>query len=107
MDVPFRVQQDVVRLHISMHDAHAVYVSQRATQLRDPEAHRLLCEGFSRDVKAKVTARHEIDDKVSVQTKHNAVSAPFLALKKKKVYDARTYKYSTSWKLYRRLQRKG
>jgi len=61
------VQQDVVRLDISVHYAHIMYVFQCAAQLCNPEAHCFFCKRFSRNVKAKVTARHEIDDKVSVQ----------------------------------------
>ena len=94
------IQQDIVRLDISVYYAHVVYVFQRAAQLRNPEAHRLFCERFSRNVKAKVTARHEIDHKVSGP----AVSMLCLG---SRVGGARTYRYSMSWKLYRRLQRKG
>jgi hypothetical protein len=67
VNVTLCVQQDVVRLDISVYYAHVMYVFQCAAQLRNPEAHRLFCECFSRNVKAKVTARHEIDDKVSIQ----------------------------------------
>jgi len=44
-----------------------MYVFQCASQFCNPETHCLFCERFSGNVKAKVTARHQIDDKVSGQ----------------------------------------
>jgi hypothetical protein len=42
-----------------------MYVPERTPELGDPEAHRLLCECFPRDVEAEVATSHEVLDEVS------------------------------------------
>jgi hypothetical protein len=44
MDMAVCIQQYVVGLHVSMHNAHAVDVSQRAPQLSDPKSNSLFHE---------------------------------------------------------------
>jgi hypothetical protein len=96
MDNAIRIQQHVVRLDISVHDALLVYVPHCATKLRHPKAHGLLGERLPRDVEAQVAAIHQIDYYVSAPVSSCLPGSCDVA-----------YRYSMSWKLYRRLQRKG
>lgn len=64
--VAVRVEQDVVGLDVAVDDVLFVDVAESAAQLGDPEANRVLGKGFSRDVEAEVTARHQVDDNVEV-----------------------------------------
>lgn len=47
MDMAFCIQQHVVGLHVSMHNAHAVDVSQSASQLSDPKSNSIFRERLS------------------------------------------------------------
>ena len=58
MDMTFGIQQNIVRLNISVYDPLLVYVSQRTSQLRNPESNRFFREGLSRDVESKVATVH-------------------------------------------------
>lgn len=99
MHVAICVQEHVVRLYISVDDALAMHIAQGAAKFRYPKANCFLCKRFSRYVKTKVTAAHEIDDEipgtsvsdVSVQCVAQGFGVP----------DARdqTHMYSMSWKL--------
>jgi hypothetical protein len=53
-----RVQQNVIRLDISVHDALLVDVAHGTPKLGHPEPHSLLCKSLSRDVEPQVTAVH-------------------------------------------------
>ena len=66
MDVPVRVEQDVVGLDVAVDDALLVAVADGAAQLGHPEADGVLCKGFAGDVEAQVAAVHEVDDNVEV-----------------------------------------
>ena len=66
MHVAVRVQQDVVRLDVSVHNALLVDVAHGTPKLGHPEPHSLLRERLSRDVESQVAAVHEIDHNVSV-----------------------------------------
>jgi hypothetical protein len=44
MNLAILVQQNVVWLDVTMHDALAVYVSQSTPQLRYPKADSIFCE---------------------------------------------------------------
>jgi hypothetical protein len=63
--VAVRVQQNVVRLDISVHNALLVDVAHGTPKLGHPEPHGLLCERLSRDVESQVAAVHEIDHNIS------------------------------------------
>lgn len=65
VDMAVGVEQHVVRLDVSVHDALLVDVAHGASQLGHPEPHGLLGEGLSRDVEAQVAAVHEVDYDVS------------------------------------------
>lgn len=65
MDVSFRVQQDIVRLDITMDDALRVDVFQCAAQLCNPKSDGFFCETFSRDMEPQVTTIHQIHDNVA------------------------------------------
>jgi hypothetical protein len=67
MDMTFRVEQNIVRFHISMDNALRVYVPQSATELRQPEPDCLFCESFSRYMKPEVASCHQVLDYVSVE----------------------------------------
>lgn len=58
MHVPFRVQQHIVRLDISVDDALLVYVSQGASELGNPKSDRLFCESLPRDMESKIASVH-------------------------------------------------
>ena len=60
MDMTFRIQQDVIRLHISVNDTLRVDISQCATHLYDPKPDSLLCKAFSRNMEAQVSTIHQI-----------------------------------------------
>ena len=72
MDMALGIQQNIVRLDITMDDALAVDVAQRAAQLGDPEANGLFGEGLAGDVEAQVAAAHEIDDQIPIAGQPNA-----------------------------------
>ena len=61
------IQQDIVRLDVTMDNSLRVDISQSTTQLSYPEAHCLLCETFPRDVEPQVTTIHQIHHNVSSQ----------------------------------------
>lgn len=65
MNMAFRVQQNVIRLHIAVNDTLRVDVPQCATHLQDPEPDRILCETFSRYVEAQVTTVHQIHHNIT------------------------------------------
>jgi hypothetical protein len=64
MDMAILVKQHVVWLDVTVHDALGMYVSQRTSQLRYPEAHCIFREGLARNVEAQISARHEVHDQV-------------------------------------------
>lgn len=65
MHLALGIQEHIVGLDVSMDDALLVDVPYSAAELCYPETHCLLCEGLSRNVKAQVTAVHEVDDNVA------------------------------------------
>jgi hypothetical protein len=58
MDVAIGIEKHIVRFNITVNDALAVDVSQRAAQLGNPEPDGLFCKGFSRDMKPQVASAH-------------------------------------------------
>jgi hypothetical protein len=58
MNVAFRVQQNIIRLHVSVYDSLLVYVSQGTTQLGYPESNCFFSKGLSRNVKSQVATVH-------------------------------------------------
>ena len=97
MDVAFGVEQNVVRLQVSVHDALLVYIPQCACQFGHPEANGILSHGLSRDMESQIAAVHKV--------LHNVPSCPSaVAPDRRRMW---THRYSMSWKLYRRLRRKG
>ena len=97
MNVAVGIQQHVVRLDVPVHDTLGVYVADSAAQFGYPEAHGVLGESLARDVETEVAAVHQIDDDVSVGCQADGSRGTAV----------RTYRYSISWKLYRKLHRKG
>src|SRR5277367_2451233 len=74
-----------------------MYISQCASQLGNPELHRLFGKSLSRDMKSKIAAGHQV---------HHNIPRQLLA------YGAHrgniiAHMYSMSWKLYRKLQMNG
>ena len=61
------VEQDIVRLDVSVDDILAVNIAQGTAQLGDPEADGLFCERFSRDMESEITAAHKVDNEVPFQ----------------------------------------
>lgn len=53
-----RIQQDVIRLYVPVHDPLLVYISDGAPQLSYPKPDGLLGEGLTRDVEAEIAAVH-------------------------------------------------
>lgn len=97
MDVAIGVEQYVIGLDVAMNDVLAVYVSQSASKLGNPESNSLFGEGLSRNVEPQVSTSHQIDHKV-----------PIIACEpKSEMCRRRAYMYSMSWKLYLKLQMKG
>lgn len=47
MYVTIRVQENIVRLNITMYNALTMYISQGAAQLGDPKPYGLFCESLS------------------------------------------------------------
>ena len=101
MDVAIRVQKHVVRLDVAVDDALAVDIPQCTTELRDPKADCLLSESFPRYVKSQVAAVHQVDHQIPVGSHQHPVANSLTS------NFGKTNMYSTSWKLYRRLQMKG
>lgn len=97
MDVSFGIQENVIRLDIAMNDTLRVNIPQGATHLSNPELDGLLRKTFSRDMESQVTAVHQIN--------HDIASQISTAQRKERPFV--THMYSISWKLYRKLQRKG
>jgi hypothetical protein len=62
MHMAILVEQYVVGLDVTMHDALGVYVSESTSQLRYPKANGVFCEGLAGNVEAEISARHEIDN---------------------------------------------
>lgn len=60
MDVAFRIQQDIVRLDVPVHNSLPVYVAQRAAQLGNPETDGFFGKGLAGNVEAEVTAVHQV-----------------------------------------------
>ena len=67
MDVALRIKQNIVRLDVSVYNPLFVYVSQRTSQLRNPEPNRFFRECFPRDVKSKISTVHQVHHKVPAQ----------------------------------------
>jgi hypothetical protein len=65
MDVAIGIQQHIVRLDVPVHNTLLMYISNGTSKLGYPEPYGLLCECLARDVKAKITAVHQIDHDVS------------------------------------------
>ena len=65
MDMTFRIQQNVIRLHISVNDTLRVDISQRTAKLCNPKSDSFLCKAFSRDMEPQVTTIHQIHDNVA------------------------------------------
>lgn len=91
------VEEDVVGLNVAMHDAAGVDIDQGAGQFGHPEPNGVLGKGLARDVEAQIAAVHQVDHQVPARTVTSSLLWLF----------GETYRYSMSWKLYRRLQRKG
>jgi hypothetical protein len=64
VDVALGIQQDVIRLDISMDDALLVDIPQGATQLRDPEPHSVFRKTLPRDMKSQVSTVHQVDHEI-------------------------------------------
>ena len=111
MHMPTLVQEHVVWLHIPMDDPLRVDVLDGASQFGDPESYRVLGKGLSGDVEAKVTAIHEIHHNVagSAVVRPSAVGCLERDLAPVGRFEGGfgTYRYSMSWKLYRKLHRNG
>jgi hypothetical protein len=97
MDMTFRIQQHIIRLDVSMYNALVMYISQCASQLGNPEFHRVFGKGLSRDMKSQVAASHQV---------HYNIPRQLLALWHSP-RNAIAHIYSMSWKLYRKLQMNG
>lgn len=83
-----RVQEDVIRLEVSMYDPLRMDVSQCTSQFGNPEPHCFLGEAFPRDMESQIAAIHEI---------HNDVTE-VIRIRKIKSISMRAYShmYSTS-----------
>ncbi len=93
VDVAVRVEQDVVRFDISVHDALLVDVAHGAPKLGHPEPYCLFCKSLARDVESQITAVHEIDYDIAGQGQFSAVREGVVMVV------SWTYRYSMSWKL--------
>ncbi|KAL8791695.1 MAG: hypothetical protein Q9195_005702 [Heterodermia aff. obscurata] len=57
-----RVQHDIVRLQIPVHNPLPVYIPQRAGELRHPKSDCIFCKSLSGNVEAQVAAIHQVND---------------------------------------------
>lgn len=97
MDMAIRIEQHVIGFDIPMHYALLVDVADGAAKLCYPKPHRLFRKRLPRNVEAKIATIHQVDHDVAIGYQHGS--------RMDRVPE--TYRYSMSWKLYRRLQRKG
>ena len=64
MDVTGGIEQNIVRLDVSVHDTLFVDVSQGAAQLGHPEPHRFFGEALASNVEAQISTVHQVNDDV-------------------------------------------
>ena len=67
MNMAFGIKQNIIWLHISMYNTLSVNVSKCTAQLCHPKPHTIVGEGFARNVKAKITAIHQVYHEVAVR----------------------------------------
>jgi len=65
MNVPFRVQQDIIGLDIAVYYSLAVDITQGAAEFCHPETNGFFGEGFTGDVKSKIATVHEIHNEIA------------------------------------------
>jgi len=66
MYMALHIEEDVVWLDVSMHDALAVYISQSTSQLRHPKSYCIFRKGLPMDMESKISAGHQVHDEVHV-----------------------------------------
>lgn len=98
VQVALGVEQDVVRLHIPMYNTLLVDIPQGTGQFSHPEPYGFFRECLSRDMESQITTVHQVYHDVP----GFPISQPAISWAREMAY-----RYSISWKLYRKLQRKG
>ena len=91
------VEENIVGLDVTVYNVLTVDVAQCASHFGNPEPYRLFGERLPRDVKAQVAASHEVHNNISASISQRPCAGT----------NRQAYRYSTSWKLYLKLQRKG
>lgn len=62
--MPLGVEQDIVRLDVSVNDVLGMDIAEGAAQFSNPETDSLLGKRLSGDVESQVAAAHQIDDEI-------------------------------------------
>lgn len=86
VNMPLRVQQNIIWFDIAMNDALRMDIFERAAQLCNPKSNSILRKAFPRDMEPQVTTIHQI---------HHNVSS-IISMRLERGWESGTHMYSIS-----------